>query len=1465
MESKSLFVKYIDSEGNERFFPNDQHPLVLSTWTYERGRMSSYSTIQGTNVKHPLCLDDMWVKDVFVDYNGLKCYISDIPSSQKSTESHLFSYTDITFKSLGYKLDNIFFFDVVTDDTELQYKDRYRSNNTAFSFYGKVDEFVARINDSLIYSKLYDKETDEGFKIVIDEGVVSEEKEISFEQTYITDVIKKIYDEYKIPYYWIGNVCHVGYGDSVIDRQFEYGENKGLISISRTNKLKRIINNMTGIGSSENIPFYYPNDTPAGIALFNTQNVEKNNVSVSLDSIFKYDVSPYGKPFVLCRQIDEDINDFYYAESSQDGLWVHSLDGYWYEGNRRSRLQWKADPLGGYIEHKIDKIYDRNKRQYESISIRLIVWFNKGINYMTIGNMFLCFGRSQKGALDDAPYEERKMLELTEVNTRIDYRKYPVDSIGFQNYNKQEFLIEEEGYYTIDIYRTFGYYFDINEILWDSDIKLRFQYQIRFNWDTPNGSKYFFKYDNKNIDYLKSGISISTLSSCPCNVYNRKIDINGKIIETEEISDNPATITVTGRNYILPSQNLMPSIYRQSMGAERFYKALNNQTDSAYIKDDGTSWEFENEYNDKNPMDGYVSNDEIKPTIKGITNEHGQLFGEIADVAFDISDSDKQKDDGTYIHSYFYVRLNIFNGQYGFNLFKQGIENGAMTLNMTSGNCAGCAFEVAVSEDKELVDGKYEFKNPVAVDDDGNLIKVGTLNDTDEGFVGDYIYSNTADYRVRQQDTSKHSVWIALKKEYGTFGVVMPNATNNYKPNIGDTFTISNIALPKQYILNAEDRLSKFIVENMFENNTEEFSYSIKFSRIYLEQNKDILPHLNENTRLTISYNGHNILLYVSTFQLKVDGNILSDIVVELNKELSIEENSLKKQASAITSELENELHNLDFYAIFGNSFLRKDIKDKAKGHITFDGGITSTKDSNFKRISATESSFDKADVKDISIEKSMKIDAPIDSSKDYISSNKLLRADRGVQFGSSFADGVTGLGGYINEYGVGYLRSLELAESLTVPELNYNRINVNVGFDWRASGGGIIDNVIMDVDSNGNELTTGTATIKLEDGEIGSIALDDLCLGIWHNTKGDNDKETSDDYKGNYTFAGFQTCYFRIIEATGDNNNSIFKFALRSGYKVKPQKNMRFVCFGNPTNEKRQSSEYSTTKYTRFLRNVTTWEYRIENIGMQFGDLENLMVYGVDMKGYSVFAQNMYLTGHIAGVDSNDCELVISGINDTITVGENRKIDMKLMSKGYEVSDALFDISRDSGDADADAIWNEGHKGLASTIYLSSDDMGEGGYVNPVMFIFTGTSQKDSAITSSTGKVIRLVTQEQMYITFSSNKGQSLQVYYDNVDIAIEARLMYGEEDITDSLVTNKSDTQVVWTRDSGNINTDKAWIPTIGDKKNILLIEDKVNGRHDCGDSWQTSLQTTFKCEITVNIGNSVMKMSADLNVGI
>ena len=723
----------------------------------------------------------------------------------------------------------------------------------------------------------------------------------------------------------------------------------------------------------------------------------------------------------------------------------------------------------------------------------------------------------------------------------------------------------------------------------------------------------------------------------------------------------------------------------------------------------------------------------------------------------------------------------------------------------------------------------------------------------------------------------------------------------DYQINKGDHFVFLNIEMPDEYVEAASEKLLKYSLMYLDENDRTRYTYTPKVDEIFMARQHDesIADPSGVMKSLYMTLKAGDIMI-IKDEDLGIDTEMTIDKLSIKESEGNIPQYDItlreERQVSTI-SKIQDKIDSIvtgsgtsgyisnenikNIVDIEGSKrFLSKVNPDEALGLIKFRKGIEAEKAKINKDIEATSAKITKdilATSGDFTnfhtdnavIDEGLDINGPINSASDFIKILKKIISSDGVQFGDNFAEGIPGIGGLINGEGRGFLRSLELYESLSVPELNYNRVNINVGFDWRASGGGVIEDVSIDVDENGEYLTTGTITLKLEDGEIGSVMADDLCLGIFHNIDGSNDAETTDDYKGLYSFAGFSTCYFRITEILDTNYNSKFKFVLRNDgkwtAKTYPKASMRFVCFGNPTNEKRQSSEYSTTKYTRFLRNVTTWEYRIENIGMQFGDLENLMVYGVDMKGYSVFAQNMYLTGHIAGVDSNDCELVISGINDTITVGENRKIDMKLMSKGYEVSDALFDISRDSGDADADATWNEGHKGLASTIYLSSDDMGEGGYVNPVMFIFTGTSQKDSAITSSTGKVIRLVTQEQMYITFYSNKGKSLQVYYDNVDIAIEARLMYGEEDITDSLVINKSDTQVVWTRDSGNINTDKAWIPTIGDKKNILLIEDKVNGRHDCGDSWQTSLQTTFKCEITVNIGNSVMKMSADLNVGI
>ena len=231
--------------------------------------------------------------------------------------------------------------------------------------------------------------------------------------------------------------------------------------------------------------------------------------------------------------------------------------------------------------------------------------------------------------------------------------------------------------------------------------------------------------------------------------------------------------------------------------------------------------------------------------------------------------------------------------------------------------------------------------------------------------------------------------------------------------------------------------------------------------------------------------------------------------------------------------------------------------------------------------------------------------------------SNGVAYMMKGLQIGL-YQPGITGFGAKIDENGNGEFESLVVRRFLDVPELRYNRVEVLAGDKWRAPGGGIIESVTPDIDpETGNVLATGTISLKLEEGEVGCIAVDDICMGIFHdfNDPSNNDDATTDDGFGNRTFAGFCTSYFRITEVTATTNidgvnyyNKVFKYALRPiggrwSRQVHPQNYMNFVVYGNFTNTSRQSSTYETTAYTRMLRAQNTWEFSWNNIGMQFGD----------------------------------------------------------------------------------------------------------------------------------------------------------------------------------------------------------------------------------------------------------------------
>lgn len=639
MSNNILLTVYTYVDGvSDTPFPNAENPLKIK-YTYNAQRMGG-SSLTATAM-YPTCLDDLWVSGKqYVDFKGERYFIVKTPSSSKSNDDVRYKH-ELEFLSGRSVLDNVYVYDVVTGDAGNT--DRYVSNSTKVLFYGDIQEFVARLNFSLEYSNL-------AYRIVIDEGITSEAKQVSLENMFFSNALQEIFNIFELPFYFVGTTIHVGFTNNAITHTFKYGKDFELLSVSKTNANYKITNRVTGTGSSDNIQFYYPN-----------------------------------------------------------------------------------------------------------------------------------------------PSNDRKAIEEA------------------------------------------------------------------------------------------------------------------------------------GGTWITPSQVLMPPIYRQTNGTERFYNALNNK----YINPDtGDYYTFENLYLPTNPKEQIVDFSYIKPSIKNALNKAGVRMDMIKAIAFDQNDDDSiNKDTGEYVHSYFYVKLNKFDGDFGFNLFDQALVGSDATVSMTSGACGACNFQIGVTEITQ--EGKQVFRNPVQVDNKGDIVP------------GDYAQKvNVNNLQPQQQNTMTNEVWIALKKDNTTFGIVMPNAGNNIKPSVGDSFVFLNIDMPQAYITKAEKELEEAIIKYMANNNREKFTFSIKLSRIFLAENPSIGNLLNENARIDLEYNGQFHQLYVSNYTLKVDENVLPEISIQLTDTLTIGKNSLQTAIDGVKQDIMNSIGSVDFLKQGLKYFLRKDTSDYARDFITFLRGL---------------------------------------------------------------------------------------------------------------------------------------------------------------------------------------------------------------------------------------------------------------------------------------------------------------------------------------------------------------------------------------------------------------------------------------------------------------------------------------------------------------------------------------------
>lgn len=863
MEAKILYIKKV-IDGKVVDFPSDANPAIISTYTYDAKRMGGTPTITAT-ISYERPLDDDWSKEEYVEFNGEKYYVTSTPSSSKANDSIMYKH-EVTFTSGREVLDNTLFFDVVTTNLQTQSNDRYRSNKSDFTFGGNIREFVDRINSSLAYCNIYrPNSNDKGYYVVIDEGFdIDDVKELSFSDQYITEVLQLINTEYGLEYYWVGSVCHIGKCQHDLTTKeypvLRYGRNDALLSIGRENSNSKVVDMVTGYGSSDNIQYYYPNDSESGDAVFDVSNVEKESVSINLGVLLSKYPNPYGTRFTLCKNKPQTYTGQTQVQTT------YSLGVDVGENDR------KATKKEGTIEQSFSfSMRKGNRLDLTNINVRCTYNALKNGFYAeyTIGYKIISPSKSE---------ESKDKLDSTfvaiedGVYTFTAIAKYTAIYSGDKGYNKGE----PQGVITLSIT-------GIANIIY-----------------TPN-AEYVFACGDKNIAYDGSGIVLKNHEGLPhweCSFsYNPETGWYADNID--QIMD-AASVTITDRAWLEPTGVLMPSIYRATGGANRFYYAQNNM----YKKPDGSGefYEFKNIYDSKFPHQGSYTHDDIKPTIRGIRNDViqadglGQLFGEIVDVAFDKEDSNMVDSNGNYIHSYFYIKLHKFSGDYGFSLFDSVLSTDNAKIEMIEcQGCPACSFTIGCYWDSK----KNKCYNNVLTDGNGNLkSEIGKMNSK-----GDYILNDTyVEDNKSNQDSTKEELWICVQKDNSTLGVVMPNASAGFKPKKGDKFVITGIKPPKALTLAAEKRLEEALIKDMYNDNEDKFNYTIKFSRIFLQENPYFARKLNENSRVVVEYNGHKVELFTSNYSVKVDENALASVEVELVKSLDITESSIKQAIDAATN-----------------------------------------------------------------------------------------------------------------------------------------------------------------------------------------------------------------------------------------------------------------------------------------------------------------------------------------------------------------------------------------------------------------------------------------------------------------------------------------------------------------------------------------------------------------------------------
>ena len=910
----SLKLYFEDSQGTVYNFPYAMQQAELFDFTVNKTRMGSAPTITAS-LEYPSCLDREWEQwchfdDIFVVFNNERYYLKATPASSKTNDKLFFKH-DLTFVSERAVLETVY----MIDDLENQTANILLSNNTQITFFGKIDEFVERINQSMYFSKIgdtcvYDTTTSpptiidislrtpvgDGYYVVVDSSVTNtDEVLITLNNNTILDALKQIFEKYGVPFYFVGKIIHVGDYEEVVETiptyadsggvlgaelssgalvPYEYGQPNSVLQVNRNNGTKQIYNRCSGTGSEDNIPYYYPNPTPSGTIhhqVYEMQGSTLTNSAVTVDSYLKF--SNLGASDAL--------------------VWVQ-----------------KTQELTEYISSDKEFFFNGRKVQFQ-VPQPLIPNPQLILQPEPVPQSFTFDFEAGNYNPQTGSYSYRLLPTSAELAVKVFLQK-PFYSLDFdfstECTNDSDWLFVDGGGFII----TGGH-----------GRSMQYDYEAQTGYFTLYITKVYIP-SNQNwvsgavLNQIKTvQISIANLVSDAAGWYgsygeNQKfwsLLLSGKQVDIADYGLSIASgidlvegdqIKKIVDKWVVPQQKLMPYCYRLSDGKRRFYPARNypminvsgnDYEIDSYLGDEVISNTLENDnYKDEsnnyyvfaNPLRKLKQKEhiydfpDIKPSIKGMRNASGyggKRIDMFEEFAYDTNDDNSgyfdENGNWNFNHPYFFALLRPTTD---FNLFDQAIDEEKMTIAFTSGDCAPCEFEIAVDKDtqKNLVQIDYNTGNLVR-DDDGDVI-CGRKNDA----ITAQNYQNL---------TTTHRVWLALKKDTSTYGenypmpfndgtvTIRPKACSDIYSDDGDTFVILHINLPEAYIEAAEQELTREIIKQMNEDNDENFNFSLKYSRVYLGENQPLIDLLTENVKVSTRYNGITKQFFVASYSYRMQAS----------------------------------------------------------------------------------------------------------------------------------------------------------------------------------------------------------------------------------------------------------------------------------------------------------------------------------------------------------------------------------------------------------------------------------------------------------------------------------------------------------------------------------------------------------------------------------------------------------------